>query len=520
MKNVYKISNRYNNINSTDEFSCSQWLARQAKLVVEEKGVLSSPNPKQGHPLTSDTISKVHAFYREPDISKELPGKKDVKSVRMGDARVLKQKRLVLANLKEIYAEFKDRYPEVCIGFSKFAEHRPPECVLAGAAGTHTVCVCIIHENFKLKFLGARLDRMISIQEKQFVSYRDILTYNLCSSPNEACFLNECSIASCGDTSSLRQLVETFFDSNGIEEIEYKQWAQQERCSLQTLVSDAESFVEAFIDSVAEVRKHDFMSKEQASFFKQTRDGLHEGEVVVVADFSENYAFVYQDSVQSVHYNNNQATVHPFAAYTFKNGRIAPLNCVVVSDVLEHSTAVFHAFQNEFIAFLKQEIPDLSKIIYFSDGAGSQYKNRFNLANLFHHRDDFGISAEWHFFATAHGKGPSDGLGGTLKRLASKASLQGTTIQTAYQLYEWAAANTNMNVKFVSAAQCIDAKKDLEKRFENAVAIPGIRSKHAAVLHNKSIILKSVSSSMSSSTIKMNYTKKKSKRSTKKPTRS
>ena len=34
------------------------------------------------------------------------------------------------------------------------------------------------------------------------------------------------------------------------------------------------------------------------------------------------------------------------------------------------------------------------------------------------------MSAEWHFFATSHGKGPCDGLGGTLKRLAARASLQ------------------------------------------------------------------------------------------------
>ena len=36
----------------------------------------------------------------------------------------------------------------------------------------------------------------------------------------------------------------------------------------------------------------------------------------------------------------------------------------------------------------------------------------------------FGISAEWHFSATLHGKGSCDGLGGTVKRLGARASLQ------------------------------------------------------------------------------------------------
>ena len=53
--------------------------------------------------------------------------------------------------------------------------------------------------------------------------------------------------------------------------------------------------------------------------------------------------------------------------------------------------------------------------MYFSDGAGSQYKNRKNFVNLCSHQEDFGVSAEWHFYVTSHGKGACDGLGGTLK---------------------------------------------------------------------------------------------------------
>ena len=44
--------------------------------------------------------------------------------------------------------------------------------------------------------------------------------------------------------------------------------------------------------------------------------------------------------------------------------------------------------------------------------------------NLCNHESDFGMPAEWHFFATSHGKGPCDGIGGTVKRLATRASLQ------------------------------------------------------------------------------------------------
>jgi hypothetical protein len=40
-----------------------------------------------------------------------------------------------------------------------------------------------------------------------------------------------------------------------------------------------------------------------------------------------------------------------------------------------------------------------------------------------YHEQDFGLSAEWHFF-TSHGKEPADRMGGTVKRRAAKKSLQ------------------------------------------------------------------------------------------------
>ena len=52
---------------------------------------------------------------------------------------------------------------------------------------------------------------------------------------------------------------------------------------------------------------------------------------------------------------------------------------------------------------------------------------------------DFGIPAEWHFHATGHGKGPCDGIGGNLKRLTARASLQDSSkdsILTADALYQ------------------------------------------------------------------------------------
>ena len=86
-----------------------------------------------------------------------MPGKKDYLSITADGERQHAQKRLILCNIKEAFQLFKEKHPNLKIGFSKFAELRPKECVLAGAGGMHSVCVCTIHQNIKLMFIGAKL---------------------------------------------------------------------------------------------------------------------------------------------------------------------------------------------------------------------------------------------------------------------------------------------------------------------------------------------------------------------------
>ena len=65
---------------------------------------------------------------------------------------------------------------------------------------------------------------------------------------------------------------------------------------------------------------------------------------------------------------------------------------------------------------------------YWSDDAGSQFKNCYSFHNLACHTSDFGYAADWSFFATAHGKGPIDGIGGEVKRAVWRSVLQGKEV--------------------------------------------------------------------------------------------
>jgi hypothetical protein len=75
---------------------------------------------------------------------------------------------------------------------------------------------------------------------------------------------------------------------------------------------------------------------------------------------------------------------------------------------------------------------------------GIKILNRKNLLNMTVYEEDFGVPAEWHFFAVLNGKSACDVLAGRVNRLAARASLQQPCtdqIMTPRQLFNWAETN-------------------------------------------------------------------------------
>ena len=64
------------------EFGVSEYLARQSKRLVEERGILSLPGPSHRSPLPPETVVIVCSFCEYDDISHVMPGKKDFVSVK------------------------------------------------------------------------------------------------------------------------------------------------------------------------------------------------------------------------------------------------------------------------------------------------------------------------------------------------------------------------------------------------------------------------------------------------------
>lgn len=204
-----------------EEFDVTYHMARRSKILRESRGFMVSATQKLGsRRLDQDTVKLVQDFYYDDGNSRACPGKHDCVTVNINGERTQKQRRLLLFTLNEGYQLFKEKYPDVKIGFTKFSLLRPRECILASdKGGTHTVCVCMYHQNVKLMFEPLK---RIKIFDEGVQSYKDLIKSFICSNPSENCYLKKCK--QCPRGMLLQDNLQVNLENSVIERLKFKQW--------------------------------------------------------------------------------------------------------------------------------------------------------------------------------------------------------------------------------------------------------------------------------------------------------
>jgi len=375
-----------------NEFGTSIRMAKKARDLKKAKGILTSPVSKLGKKLPSCTVDKVIKFYENDINSRIMPSTKGVVNIVVDEEKKKVQKRLLLSDISYLHSQFKNINPECSISLSKFAELRPKWCVLAGAKGTHSVCVCTIHENFKAMLDACNLQRLTDNSEYPIKSYKDCFQFVICEDSRAECYFRQCK--NCPDFKRFSSFVTDIFENNNIEEIIYSTWQSTDRCTLKKECLDVENFVDKLCEHLEKLLPHHYIANNQATYISERKDNLKKDEMLVHCDFSENYAYITQNAAQAFHFNNNQCTVHPAIFYYRSKEGIKHQSFIVLSDSTAHDTAAVYVLQQLLIPEIKNIVPKVKKIIYVTDGAKQHYKNRFQICNLIHHKEDFGISAE------------------------------------------------------------------------------------------------------------------------------
>lgn len=315
-------------------------------------------------------------------------------------------------------------------------------------------------------------------------SYSDCFKVVLCDSPSENCYFFKCD--ECPGVKKLREWFRILFQEHNVTEITTRQWVNCPKTTLVTDKKNTSDFINNFIDLLCKLIPHDYIAAQQSAYLKKLKQSLTEKEAIVTIDFAENYAFVVQNAAPGFHWNNNQATLFNVVIYYKKGEELLHHSLVIVSDNLHHDTEAVYTYNKHVISFIKEKLPTVEKVYVVSDGAPQHFKNYKSVLNILNFKQDFGMEVEWIFFPTAHGKGPCDGIGATVKRGASLASLQSplNPILTPQQLYDWCVTSgriQSINFVWSPTSEYEKSVEYLKTRFLIQTRVKNLKAQHAII---------------------------------------
>lgn len=174
-------------------------------------------------------------------------------------------------------------------------------------------------------------------------------------------------------------------------------------------------------DETEEFKQHVERVQIQYDQLKALKDRLPQNHAIVQMDFAENYTCQASEEVQSAYWNASMVTLHPAVSYMFHEDIMnipAECLCLKSSGIIRPPIATVFAIMKRLVSEIKTVTPDLKHIHYYTDSVTSQYRNKSIFYIVSRHKSLFSVSASWNYFEAGHGKGPCDGVGGSVKRMA------------------------------------------------------------------------------------------------------
>lgn len=199
------------------------------------------------------------------------------------------------------------------------------------------------------------------------------------------------------------------------------------------------------------------------------KENIEPGTAIIHVDYSESYRNKQQDEIQSAYFGQSSFSIFTACAYYKADNSDDPLvkrSLTIVSESSDHSRVASMSCVKMVIEEIEKSIA-LTKVIAWSDGMGAQFRSRFVFKILSEYRPD--LDLEWHFNEAHHGKGPMDGIGGTIKNVVYRKVKTNKVIVNSAKEFQEAAS------KFVpSITSLFQTEEMLIKEPENIEAAPKI----------------------------------------------
>ena len=186
--------------------------------------------------------------------------------------------------------------------------------------------------------------------------------------------------------------------------------------------------------------------------------------VVLQVDFSENATIASQNETQSSHWCHGQAT--HFTAYAWIQGD-GNESFALLSDDLTHTKYSVYIFMEYIMKHLRDKFPSVRVLNVFSDV-------QVHSSNKYFCSGTCTTGSKITFFATSHGKGVVDGLGGTVKRAVWRRVRSGKVHITTAEEYAKIAEQCNPKIheQFIAKGDIDQIKPQLDAKWEGVLAVP------------------------------------------------
>ena len=241
-------------------------------------------------------------FYHRDDVSRQYPGKSDVRTIININGEKEKERvarRVMSFTLAEAHSLFLKENPSLYVSISKFCSlrERCPDVFLASSKD-QVVCAYPIHENMQLMCDACELGKPDDVLKKY--SCEDI-------TPN--CIALECVDCPISQPG--------FFTPIDLPEtVRFKKWVKGKLASL-SMTKNA--FRASFEENLRNYGIHMYLKNTQASCLRNQKENLKDYEVLIHFDFAENYSPRYETVVMDAHWNND-AGITIFTAVAYFRG--------------------------------------------------------------------------------------------------------------------------------------------------------------------------------------------------------
>ncbi|PZC73688.1 hypothetical protein B5X24_HaOG208959 [Helicoverpa armigera] len=434
LKETYKLSKSFQErkmlkkLTETESGKKYNMKTNLAKCLGIESGIKRYYSIKQKRLKTACDLKK---FFERDDVSRMTAGKKEY----VTRNKIQKQKRFLLDTLLKLYKKYKNEGGNV--SFTTFKRYRPFYIVPPNLS-TRNTCACIKHSN--LTFKAEALKKLGLIKTTDLT---DLVSEMVCDVKSKSCMYSECNLCrdkvlqitipadQNQDEVSWYEFISKSheFERNGENKMTKRMVKLQQTGVLHNLAELIQRDLKRF-------KVHHYNIYHQYIQYKESIEKLEDNEVILHCDFSENYVCKMAEEVQAMHFgaSKTQVTLHTGLLY-IKNEK--PLCFCTVSPSLKHGPEAIWGHLKPVIDFIKEKLPTVRRIHFWSDGPTTQYRQKYNFFLFCEIMQNEGFhQATWSFFEASHGKGAADGGGGVVKRTLDARVAYGKDIVDAKSVFE------------------------------------------------------------------------------------